>query len=139
MCLRLNIYQSVADNFLHYVSSLDLDKINELNGVNGPGMLNTNQQTSARSLLETGCRFPLTNGQLYVPNGEKLEEITGDKLNLKELYKKFKELSCTLWYTYLFFCGFKLFLGGKEKTSKEVISELYSNLSLKALSENDES
>ena len=95
MCLRLNIYQSAADNFLHYVSSLDLDKINELNGdvrVNGPGMLNINQQTSARSLLETfdsfyhiNGRFPLTNGQLYVPNGEKLEEITGDKLNLKEL------------------------------------------------------
>ena len=128
MCLRLNIYQSAADNFLHYVSSLDLDKINELNGdvrVSGPGMSNINQQTSARSLLETfdsfyhiNGRFPLTNGQLYVPNGEKLEEITGDKLNLKELYKKFKELSCTLWYTYLFFAASNFSSAAKKKRQK---------------------
>ena len=81
-------------------------------------MSNINQQTSARSLLETGCRFPLTNGQLYVPNGEKLEEITGDKLNLKELYKKFKELSCTLWYTYLFFAASNFSSAAKKKRQK---------------------
>ena len=69
-----SIYQSVADNFLPYVNLLDLDEINELKEdirVNGPRMLNINEQTSARSLLETfdffDCingRFPLTNRHL---------------------------------------------------------------------------
>ena len=42
--------------FLPYINSRDFDKINELNEgirVNGPGMLNINEQTSARSPLET--------------------------------------------------------------------------------------
>ena len=51
-----SIYQSAADNYLSYVNSFDLDKINDLNEdirVNGSRMLNINKQTSARFLLET--------------------------------------------------------------------------------------
>ena len=51
-----SIYQSAADNYLPYVNSFDLDKINDLNEdirVNGSRMLNINKQTSARFLLET--------------------------------------------------------------------------------------
>ena len=38
-----------------------------------------------------------------------------------------------------FLCALNPFLGGKEKTAKELISELYLNLFLKTLPENDES
>ena len=51
-----SIYQSAADNYLSYVNSSDLDKINDLNEdirVNSSRMLNINKQTSARFLLET--------------------------------------------------------------------------------------
>ena len=51
-----SIYQSAADNYLPYVNSFDLDKINDLNEdirVNGSRILNINKQTSARFLLET--------------------------------------------------------------------------------------
>ena len=51
-----SIYQSAADNYLSYVNSFDLDKINDLNEdirVNSSRMLNINKQTSARFLLET--------------------------------------------------------------------------------------
>ena len=51
-----SIYQSAADNYLSYVNSFDLDKINDLNEdirVNGSRMLSINKQTSARFLLET--------------------------------------------------------------------------------------
>ena len=51
-----SIYQSAADNYLSYVNSFDLDKINDLNEdirVNGSRMLNINKQTSARFPLET--------------------------------------------------------------------------------------
>ena len=51
-----SIYQSAPDNYLSYVNSFDLDKINDLNEdirVNSSRMLNINKQTSARFLLET--------------------------------------------------------------------------------------
>ena len=76
---------------------------------------------------------------MYVPNGKELEEITGDKLNLKELYKNFRGTKSHALVSIPFLCNFNLFLGSKVKTTKEEISKLFSNLPFKALSKNDES
>ena len=71
---------------------------------------------------------------MYIPDRGKPEEITGVKLNFT---KSLEELSRTLWSPYLSLAVSTFPFA--EKTVKEVISELYLNLSLKALSKNEES
>ena len=56
-------------------------------------------------------RFPYTNGLLWVPNGDKPDIISGEKLSLKRLYK----LLCGTRSHVL--AMLNLFLGGKEVIS----------------------
>ena len=138
------LYQFIADNFLSCLKLLNFDKKNELNNdvrINESGFLRIEEQESARSLLNSfdffyymNGRFPLIDGHLYVLDGEKPVEVQGDGLNMKELYKNFRGTKSHALVFIPFLCDLNLFMGGKEKVTKEVISKLYQNLSLKTLS-----
>ena len=78
-------------------------------------------------------RFPNTTGHLYVPDGEKPQEVEGDILNMKKLYEKFRGSNSHGLVSLPFLCALNLYLGGEEQTSKNILTEIYSNLSLGAL------
>ena len=111
---------------------------------NDSGRLNIRENLGANSLLNSfdlfyymNRRSPFTTGDLYVLDGEKLDQVKGEKLNIKELYKKFRGSNSYGLLSLPFLCTLNLFLGGKEKTSKAAMIKLYSNLTLSILSSND--
>ena len=144
-----SIYSNVAENFQHHLFSLDFPEQYEIENdisINSPGIANIRKNLGANSLLNSfdlfyyiNGRFPFNTGHVYIPDGEKTDEVKGDKLNIKELYEKFRGINSHGLVSLPFLCGLNLFLGGKEKTSKEVLTELYSNSFFSMLSSRDSS
>ena len=62
-------------------------------------------------------RFPYTNGLLWVPNDDKPNIISGEKLSLKRLYKLFCGTHPHGLVSMQFLATLNLFLGGKEVIS----------------------
>ena len=74
-------------------------------------------------------RFPLTNGLLFVPDGEVPEGE--DKINLKQLFKMFKDTNSHGLVFFQFLCALGILFGADK--SKVAITELYKNLSYETL------
>ena len=79
-------------------------------------------------------RLPLANGHLFVPYGEKPEQIKGDNLKLKLLYEKFRGTKSNGLVCSPFICAPAIFLGCKEEILRSFLTEFKKNLSLKAIS-----
>ena len=60
-------------------------------------------------------RLPLTSGHLFVPYGEKPEQIKGDNLKLKLLYEKFRGTKSNGLVCSPFICAPAIFLECKEE------------------------
>ena len=76
-------------------------------------------------------RLPPTYGLLPVPDGETPEGSR--KISLKTLYETFKDTKSHGLVSIQFSLALNLFCGGDIETSKDVITELYKNLSFKTL------
>ena len=74
-------------------------------------------------------RFPLTNGLLFVPDGEVPEGE--DKINLKQLFKMFKDTNSHGLVSFQFLCALGILFGVDK--FKIAITELYKNLSYETL------
>ena len=144
----LSINQYIADNFVPCLKSLNFDKKTERAKRRFEDkrfwILRIEEYDSAQSPLNSfdffyyiNGRFSLTNGHFYIPDGKKPTEVQGDGLNLKKLYKKFRGAKSHALVLIPFLCDLDSFLSGNKKVFKEEISELYRNLFLKHLSEND--
>ena len=84
-------------------------------------------------------RLPYTNGHLFVLDGEKPSFISGDKISLKRLYELFRGTKLHGLVSMQFLATLNLFLGRKERISKNSRTEQYYNLSIQILAENKSS
>ena len=94
-----SIYSNIAEQFKIYLDSLASDEIDEIENdfrVNGNALFSVRDAQSVTKLLDSfamfyyiNSRLPYTTGHLFVPDGEILPGIKGEKLNLKELFAKF--------------------------------------------------
>ena len=75
-------------------------------------------------------RLTLTTGHLYIPVGDRPEEVGEEYINMKDLYEQYRGSRSHGMVSVPFLCVLNLFLGGKEKISKAALIELYSNLML---------
>ena len=93
------LFIDIADSFIEYIHSLDINEIQELDDdlkANGWGVKSLLEVENAYELLTIfqifyylNGRFPLANGLLIVPDGEVPKGK--EKINLKQLYKMFKD------------------------------------------------
>ena len=99
-----SIYANVAESLQPYLHSLDFFRQNEIkNNMNvnglGHGFPTLRQNFGTYDRLNSFDLFYYINGQflltigghLYMPDGEKPDEVKGEKLSTKKLYKKFIE------------------------------------------------
>ena len=77
-------------------------------------------------------RLLLTNKLLVVPDRETPEEF--EKISLKELYEMLQGTKSHGFVSLQFLCTLDLFFGGNISLSKNVLTELYYNLSYEMLS-----
>ena len=93
------LFIDIGDSFIKYIHSLDIKEIQELDDdlkANGWGVKSLLEVENAYELLTIfqifhylNGRFPLANGLLIVPDGEVPKGK--EKINLKQLYKMFKD------------------------------------------------
>ena len=84
-------------------------------------------------------RLLTATGHLFVPDGEKLEEVEGEKLNLKQLYAKFRGTGSNGLVSASFLCGQVHFFGANDQVAKNILTEIYKNEMLRSLSSKDNS
>ena len=77
-------------------------------------------------------RLPLTNGLLPVPDEE--TPHSSEKISLKTLYEMFKDAKSHGLVSAQFLSALHLFFSRDVELSKDTITELYKNLSLRVLS-----
>ena len=73
----------------------------------------------------------MTNGLLIVLDGEVPE--SKEKINLKQLYKMFKDTNYHGLVSLQFLCALGIFFGVDKSIPKSSITELYKNLSFETL------
>ena len=77
-------------------------------------------------------RLSLTNGLLVVPDGE--SPPGSEKISLKSLYEMFKDAKSHGLVSLQVLSALNIFFGGDIRLSKDTITELHKNLSLEAVS-----
>ena len=77
-------------------------------------------------------RLSLTNGLLVVPDGESAPG--SEKISLKSLYEMFKDAKSHGLVSLQVLSALNIFFGGDIRLSKDTITELHKNLSLEAVS-----
>ena len=144
ICRR--IYQSlfieIADKFIQYINTLSPDETDQLDDnirSNGCRVQSIVEIENSVELLCTfqmfyyfNRRLSLTNGLLPVPDGETPEG--SEQISIKTLYELFKDTKSHGLVSLQFLFALNLFFGGVIQTSKDVITELYKNLSFQTLS-----
>ena len=110
-------FVAVADSFIEYIHSLDVDEIQQLDDdlkANGWGTKSLVEIENVYELLTIyqmfyyfNGRFALTNGLLVVPDGEVPEGT--EKINLKLLYEMFKDTQYHGVVSIQFLCAFGIF------------------------------
>ena len=79
-------------------------------------------------------RLPYTDGHLFVPDGEILAGIFGEKLSLKKLFAKFFRTGSNGLVSSPFLAALLLFFARKETLAKIFLTELYKNFTVEVLS-----
>ena len=144
-----SIYTNIAEQFKIYVNSLLPDEIDEIENnfrANGNGLLSVRDAASATELFDSfvmfyyiNGRLPYTDGHLFVPDGEIPPVIQGENLNLKELFPKFFLTKSNGLVSAPFLAALLLFFSEKESLVKNFLAELYRNLTVEALSSDNDS
>ena len=137
-------YANIAEQFKIYLNSLPPDKIDEIENnfrANGNSLLSVHQTESATELFDSFAMFyyingrlPYADGRLFVPDGQTLPGIIGEKLSLKELFAKFFRKGSNCLVPSPFLAALLLFFAGKETLAKNFLTELYKNLIVEVLS-----
>ena len=139
------VYASTYANMAKInLNSLPPDKIDEIENdfsANGNGLISVRQMKSATELFDflamfyyVNDRFPYSDGHIFVPDGETLPGIIGEKLSLKEFFSKNFRTSLSTLVLSPFLAAVLLFFAGKETLVKNFLTELYKNLTAEVLS-----
>ena len=138
------VYANIAEQFKIYLNSLPPDKIDEIENdfrANGNSLLSVHQTESAIELFDSFAMFyyingrlPYTDGHLFIPDGQTLPGIIGEKLSLKELFGTFFRKGSNGLVSSPFLAALLLFFAGKETLAKNFLTELYKNLIVEVLS-----
>ena len=140
------VYQSlfvdVAETFIQYINTLDLDKIKQLgndleaNSWEVKSVVEIEDSVALFWIFQMfyyyNGRLSLTNGFLAVPD-EKTPPGS-EKISLKSLYKMFNDTKSHRLPSLQFLSALNIFFGADVKLSKDAIAELYKNLLLETLS-----
>ena len=115
----LALFIDIADSFIEYIHSLDINEIQELDDdlkANGWGVKSLLEVENVYELLTVfqmfyylNRRFPLTNDLLIVADGVVPEGE--EKINLKQLYEMFKDTNPHGLVFLQFLCALEYFLG----------------------------
>lgn len=121
------IYKTIPKNFREYFWTLEFDEVEGLNNnikSNCWAFETIQEYDSSFELMKSfdifyylNGRFPYTNGLLWVPNDDKPNIISGEKLSLKRLYKLFCGTHPRGLVSMQFLATLNLFLSGKEVIS----------------------
>ena len=94
-----SLFPDIAESFFEYIHSLDPEEIQELDSdlkANAWGVQSITEIQDVHHLLTIfqmfyylNGRLPITNGLIFVPNGEVSEGM--EKINLKNLYSMFRD------------------------------------------------
>ena len=82
-------------------------------------------------------RLPTTTDHLLVTNGKNSEGVEDEKLSLKQLYAKFRGTGSNRLASAPFLCVVALFLGTNDQVAKNLLTEVYKNLTLRNISSKD--
>ena len=144
-----SIYSKIAEQFKIYQDSLTENKKSEVEKdfcANGNGLLTIWENKSALQILESfsifyclNARLRTATGHLFVANSIKSEEIKDEKLNLKQLYAKFHGTESDGLVSAPFRCILDLFLGASDQVAKNLLTDIYKNLTMRSLSSEDKS
>ena len=85
------------------------------------------------------ARLRTATGHLFVANSIKSEEVKDEKLNLKQLYAKFHGTESDGLVSAPFRCILALFLGASDQVAKNLLTDIYKNLTMRSLSSEDKS
>ena len=124
----------------------EIDEIENNFRANGNGLLSVRDAASATELFDSfvmfyyiNGRLPYTDGHLFVPDGEIPPVIQGENLNLKELFPKIFLTKSNGLVSAPFLAALLLFFSEKESLVKNFLAELYRNLTVEALSSDNDS
>ena len=140
------VYQTlsyeIAETFIQYINTLTADEIKQLDAdlrSNGWGVKSIAEIEDYIELFRLfqlfyylNGRLPLTKGLLPTPYGELPDG--SEKISLKTLYEMFKDTKYLGLTSIQFLSALNLFFGGDVLLSKDTMTELYKNLSLRTLS-----
>ena len=139
-----SIYINIAEQFKIYVNSFPPDEIDEIENdfqTTGNGLLSVRDTESATELFDSFAMFyyindrlPYTDRHLFVSDGEISPGIQSEKLSLKELFAKIFRTKSNGLVSAPFLAALLLFFTGKESLVKNLITELYRNLTVEVLS-----
>ena len=120
------LFVDVADTFIQYIYTLDLDEIEQLdNGlkVHGWGVKSVVEIEDSVAVLcifqmfyYCNKRLPLTNGLLVIPDGE--TPSCSEKISLKFLYEMFKDTKSHGFVLLQFLSALNIFFGWDIRLSK---------------------
>ena len=84
-------------------------------------------------------RLPTVTGHLFVADSKKPEEVEDERLNLKQLYAKFCGTGSNGIVRTPFRCILVLFLDANDQVAKNLLTDIYKNLTIRSLSSDGKS
>ena len=143
------IYKNIGQRFLEYLTKLPQTLINEIEKdlrLNLYSFIDIQNEANPEELFHASDqffyrfgRFPGSNNLLVVPTGEIPYFVQSENIVLPiELYKKLQIRSGRGLVCVQFLAVLNIYLAGSTKDSQNIMSELFHNLSLQALSIEDD-
>ena len=127
MCRRVNssLYKSISENFQEHLRFLELNELDQRNAsikTNGRGLKKKEDYNSPFELIKSvntsyylNGGILVTNGLLWIPNGDKPDFISGEKISIQKLYELFRGTCPHGRVTIQFLSALNLFFGRKEE------------------------
>ena len=117
-----SLFVDIADSFIEYIHSLNVDEIQQLDD----DLKENELLTIFQMFYHFNRRLPQTNGLLIVPYSE-VPECT-EKINLKLLYEMFKDAQSHGLVSIQFLCALGIFFGLNVSISKYALTNVYKKL-----------
>ena len=133
------MFHEIAETFIQCINALADDEIEHLDAAIKSNSLGVKSIVEVEDCIELlrlfqlfyylNRRLPLTNCLLPIPDGE--IPNGSEKISIKTLYEMFKETKSHGLVSVQFLSTLNLFFGGDVQSSKDTLTELCKNLSLR--------
>ena len=137
-----SIIATITENFQLYLNSPSEEEVTEIDSDFVSSSLASIRDTESAfdlvSLFDffyfVNRRFPTATGITFVPKGDFPLEVTKEEVNIKKLYEKFQGTNSHALVTSQFLAALNIFFCRNPETSRKFLTELYQNLTVRALS-----